>query len=178
MNKEVTIDIENPKDNDLISRQAVLDVINLNWEYRRNCIRAIEKLPPVKQEPRWIPVSERLPNHDEYIKNNGLFNVSDGNRTYSEWFDIYDTQKFGEPTMYGFRVDHAVIAWMPLPKPYKPQESEEISDTNLKMWQEIFKAESDRKCHTCKHYTSGENDGSCGSYICKGYSNWERSEKG
>lgn len=36
---------------DAISRQAVLDVINLNWEYRRNCIRAIEKLPPVKQEP-------------------------------------------------------------------------------------------------------------------------------
>ena len=33
-----------------------------------------------------------------------------------------------------------------------------------------------RKCHTCKHYTSGENDGSCGSYICKGYSNWESEE--
>ena len=33
--------------------------------------------------------------------------------------------------------------------------------------------ESDHKCHTCKHYTSGERDGSCGSYICKGYSNWE-----
>lgn len=33
--------------------------------------------------------------------------------------------------------------------------------------------ESEVKCHTCKHYTSGENDGSCGSYICKGYSNWE-----
>jgi hypothetical protein len=33
--------------------------------------------------------------------------------------------------------------------------------------------ESDHKCHTCKHYTSGEHDGSCGSYICKGYSNWE-----
>ena len=28
-------------------------------------------------------------------------------------------------------------------------------------------------CHTCKHYTSGEYAGSCGSYICKGYSNYE-----
>jgi len=37
--------------------------------------------------------------------------------------------------------------------------------------------ESDHKCHTCKHYTSGERDGSCGSYICKNYSNWERSDK-
>jgi hypothetical protein len=35
---------------DFISRQAVLDVINLNWEYRRNCIRAIEKLPPVNPQ--------------------------------------------------------------------------------------------------------------------------------
>ena len=33
--------------------------------------------------------------------------------------------------------------------------------------------ENDHKCHTCKHYTRGERDGSCGSYICKGYSNWE-----
>ena len=74
--------------------------------------------------PRWIPVSERLPSHDEYIKNNGLFNVSDGNRSYSEWFDIYDTQKFGEPTMTGFRVDCAVTAWQELPEPYKEGEEE------------------------------------------------------
>lgn len=67
----------------------------------------------------WIPVSERLPSRDEYIKNNGLFIVSDGNRSYSEWFDIYDKQRFGEPTMYGFRVDNCVIAWKPLPEPYK-----------------------------------------------------------
>lgn len=37
-------------------------------------------------------------------------------------------------------------------------------------------SENPNKCHTCKHYTSGENDGSCGSYICKGYSNWESEE--
>lgn len=79
----------------------------------------------LEREPRWIPVSERLPNHDEYIKNNGLFNVSDGNRSYSEWFDIYDKQKFGEHTMSGFRVDYAVTAWMPLPEPYESQESGE-----------------------------------------------------
>ena len=38
---------------------------------------------------------------------------------------------------------------------------------------EVEPQESDHKCHTCKHYTSGEHDGSCGSYICKEYSNWE-----
>ena len=42
---------------------------------------------------------------------------------------------------------------------------------------EVEPQESDHKCHTCKHYTSGEHDGSCGSYICKGYSNWESEDK-
>lgn len=37
--------------------------------------------------------------------------------------------------------------------------------------------ESDHKCHTCKHYTSGEHDGSCDSYICNGYSDWESEKK-
>lgn len=36
-------------------------------------------------------------------------------------------------------------------------------------------ADIEHTCHTCKHYLPGEYDGSCGSYICKGYSNWERS---
>ena len=67
----------------------------------------------------WIPVGERLPDREEYIANNGRFIVSDGERSYSEYFDIYDKKCFGEPTMYGFRVDRVVAAWMPLPKPYK-----------------------------------------------------------
>ena len=75
-------------------------------------------LPTVQLEPHWIPCSERMPNHDEYIKNNGLFIVSDGNRSYSEWYDIYDKRRFGEPTMSGFRIDYAVTAWMPIPIPY------------------------------------------------------------
>ena len=75
---------------------------------------------------KWIPASERLPTKEEYITNNGLFIVSDGNRTYAEYFDIYNSMKyFGEPTMSGFRVDRCVIAWMPLPQPYEPQESED-----------------------------------------------------
>lgn len=72
-----------------------------------------------RKDNEWIPVSERLPSSEEYIENNGLFIVSDGNRSYSEWFDIYDKQKFGEPTMNRFRIDYCVIAWKPLPEPYK-----------------------------------------------------------
>lgn len=30
-----------------------------------------------------------------------------------------------------------------------------------------------QSCKTCKHYTAGEHDGACGSYICKDMSDWE-----
>ena len=70
----------------------------------------------------WIPCSERLPEEEEYRKCNGQFIVSDGNRTYATYFDIYDTLKFGEPTIERFRVDMTVIAWQPLPQPYQKGE--------------------------------------------------------
>jgi len=86
----------------------------------------VEEIVKALEQERWIPVSERLPTKEEYIANNGLFIVTDGNRTYAEYFDVYNSIKyFGEPTMNGFRVDRCVSAWMPLPKPYEPQESED-----------------------------------------------------
>ena len=110
---------------DLIERQAAIDavlgVVPYDEYWKEQIEKAVNALPSAQSEPQWIPVSKRLPNRDEYIKNNGLFNVSDGNRSYSEWFD-YDKQKFGEYTMTGFRVDYAVTAWMPLPEFYRGEE--------------------------------------------------------
>ena len=97
-------------------RDVELEKTERIW-FRAPSGREVEFVKP----KRWIPVKERLPNRNEYIKNNGLFIVSDGNRSYSEWFDIYDKQRFGEPTMDGFRVDYAVAAWMSLPDPYKAE---------------------------------------------------------
>lgn len=122
---------------DVISRQIISDYVEshiqeINTGYGdlnkhtnrilRMIMEYIDKLPPVTQKTKWIPVSERLPNDEEYIKNNGLFNVSDGNRSYFGWFDIYTTKKFVKPTIAGFCVDNAVTAWKPLPKPYKESE--------------------------------------------------------
>lgn len=74
----------------------------------------------------WIPCSERLPSKEEYQKCNGQFIVSDGNRTYATYFDIYDTLKFGELTMTNFRVDRCVIAWQPLPAVFRPKEDQKM----------------------------------------------------
>ena len=68
----------------------------------------------IKQEPRWIPVTERLP------EEKGLYLVSvknDHNRRYSKtcWFHGGDN--------WFARQD--VLAWMPLPEPYKAESEDE-----------------------------------------------------
>lgn len=78
---------------------------------------------------KWIPVSERLP-EDAY---GCLVTVYDTDlRTQDEFENIlpyfvgYDGETWnnfcGEP------IPFEVIAWMPLPKPYEPQESEARND--------------------------------------------------
>lgn len=91
-----------------------------NRELYEICNALIDRFNTLQSQ--WIPVSERLPNRDECIASNGLFIVSDGNRSYAEYFDMYNSQKyFGEPTMEGFKVDRCVTKWMPLPHCCKSQ---------------------------------------------------------
>lgn len=86
-------------------------------------IKIVENLAS-EHNAGWIPCSERLPSKEEYQKCNGQFIVSDGNRTYTTYFDIYDTLKFGEPTITKFVIDRCVIAWQPLPEQYREERSE------------------------------------------------------
>ena len=73
---------------------------------------------------QWIPCSERMPNKDEYLKNDGRFIVTDGNRVYQSIY-IYSAHCFRTLVLFdfgsrsNFEVDNCVIAWMPLPEPYK-----------------------------------------------------------
>ena len=81
----------------------------------------------------WIPCSERLPNKEEFLKHDGRFVVTDGNRCYQSIYDIYEgifrTIKLynngGSVRGWNFEFDGCVIAWQPLPKPYKPKEEEQ-----------------------------------------------------
>ena len=93
----------------LISEQAVLDVINKHL-YAYTLIPQIKAIPSA--EPRWIPVSERLP---EKI---GTYMTTIDYGKYG----LATGQRFYHGTL-GWE-DDCVIAWMPLPKPYELQESE------------------------------------------------------
>lgn len=117
--------------NDLISRQQAIGAIaeyarKLKEEkYRagskvtRECYRILTALP----EMGWIPCSERLPEKDAIY----LVTFASGNVGTSSWhrkteynrgFDRYMTGIFGDGSTEIF----GVIAWMPLPEPYKGEE--------------------------------------------------------
>lgn len=85
----------------------------------------IERLPSAEPEQRWIPVSKRLPDEGERVlcTHTGGLNP---NRQVIE--HIYQNGKFtlgwdmdmnpSSPT-FGQRYMGTVIAWMPLPEPYR-----------------------------------------------------------
>lgn len=71
----------------------------------------IEHAPIIKPEPQWIPCSERLPK-------DGTWNIfSDGKNISVERYKMDAIDHFF-PQGRWFNFDE-VIAWMPLPEPYK-----------------------------------------------------------
>lgn len=76
-------------------------------EYEDCISYAIEKL---EQEPRWIPVSERLPEDNKYYLVTIELTFSRSNR----YVDIQNAGGWDSLRKCG----HEVLAWMPLPKAY------------------------------------------------------------
>ena len=103
---------------DAISRQAVLSLVSDGREGLGNIIYAsdVEQLPSVSTEKtrHWIPVSERLPEfHQGVLLSLRSLDVRTGFRAKVE------------PYFYCHGMDGCyiepqnVLAWMPLPEPYK-----------------------------------------------------------
>ena len=69
--------------------------------------------------PMWIPVSERLPEEgEEVLVTTEWGSITIGERYSANDYSIYDGAVTAD--------DDEIIAWMPLPEPYEPQESEEV----------------------------------------------------
>lgn len=88
-------------------------------------VKALEK-QIAEGKNGWIPCSVRLPNKDEYLKDDGRFIVTDGNRRYQSIFDIYSgkfkaIKEVSPVGWYSMVEDKCVIAWQPLPEPYEPE---------------------------------------------------------
>ena len=71
-----------------------------------------------RQEPKWIPVSERLPEDKQAV----LVWCPQYRNIYCAYLEKEQWWIFGAFVQI---VPNEVIAWMPLPEPYEPQERSE-----------------------------------------------------
>ena len=125
---------------DYISRQAAIavadssDYVGLSVENVKKVtdevVKGLKQLPSAQPEQRWIPVSERLPEaNGRYLVTRGLnacgamwkrvylINYSDlmGLKSERIWWD-------GNVGKSDFERIDDVVAWMPLPEPYRKEE--------------------------------------------------------
>lgn len=115
----------------LVVQQAAIDALCDNCDnvqavcphYPCKQYTAIEALPPAQQ--RWIPCNERLPEEDgQYLITVKYVHVDGYDDIYAEHGEWTD----GKWDMFCFghcgRVEN-IIAWMPLPEPWKEGEANE-----------------------------------------------------
>lgn len=96
----------------------------------RQLAKWLEELKQLREQTRWIPVSEEYPKPEDEYKN--FLTVDDkGKITLEEFYLSLDEEP--QPYFSGMR---QAIAWMPLPEPYAPDinvgkmaESEEKNET-------------------------------------------------
>ena len=124
---------------DAISREDALMVLTGEWteitdEIIHRFIKRIKVLPSVTPKQRWFPVSERLPEeYGEYLitwttsqSKRPFIGISEGEIT-SEYDHEHNRFKFEwllEDYVKNYP-DVKVLAWMPLPEPFEPQERED-----------------------------------------------------
>lgn len=93
-----------------------------SWGFAVKCRDAIEEMPTIEPQ-RWIPVAERLP----HGSCSDLVNVSihdDSGDTPFDYTSCGWVTTDGEYWIVDNEINNHVIAWMPLPEPYKERRTE------------------------------------------------------
>lgn len=92
---------------ELISRQAAIDALCSLNEYNARSVKAIKGLPSAQSEQKWIPCGERLPEYGEAV----LTQLGNDDMEVNWIIDDEEGEWFSA----------GVVAWMPLPEPYKEE---------------------------------------------------------
>lgn len=93
---------------------------NCSLLYKEQVLELIDMTPTIDQ---WIPCSERLPKpnrHDELnVDVYYLAQTEFGDMIVASYNESHEGTKWWEQ-MYSYRIfDDEIVAWMPLPEPYK-----------------------------------------------------------
>ena len=110
---------------DLISRQAAIDAIRafydeyIVYDNGKSIEDLISELPSA--QPRWIPVTERLPKDDDWQLVTILDESGDTPYRYSD-FGWY--LEAAECWIVDANQRRDIIAWTPLPEPWKGEKDE------------------------------------------------------
>ena len=113
--------------------------INLSEEQVREAVEKakseiVQVLPSAEPRPRWIPCGERLPEEDVNVLVSYRYKEGEGDTSHSNIaITSYGQMYFGgnkvgiyhwrAPFKY-FHNNYEVIAWMPLPEPYREEEKD------------------------------------------------------
>ena len=134
---------------DLISRQAAIDAVDVIGHIatmpdgdkcvRRSAVKyTLSMLPSAQPEQRWIPCSERLPeipclvsdaNHNTPYVLTSVITLED--KEHGKW--AIDGRWLERTMVDGKKADmliyhNRIVAWMPLPEPYKECGEERRTD--------------------------------------------------
>lgn len=73
------------------------------------------------EQKRWIPVSERLPNLDDFTGTRRWQKevLITGYLSFDDTKELFVSEAFAKDVIYNSVHDTVVTAWMPLPEPYK-----------------------------------------------------------
>ena len=81
----------------------------------------LKELKQLRKQTRWIPVSERLPKDSELV----LFSTKTDRVFEGRYFDDNTDRQWYAFRDETFAWNNVVIAWMPLPEPYKANKERE-----------------------------------------------------
>ena len=122
---------------DLISRQAVLKLLSTmppeEAMTKALLIQSVQQMNAAQPEPRWIPCSEKEAEYpclacdvfgQIFITNNGIVRIN-GECYDGTGFDFSNAEEF----LKGIKVGNSmrmlprkIVAWSPLPEPYREDE--------------------------------------------------------